>query len=124
MGVDFQLTKKKPEGRPEVVVLEVSGWLDAQGESQLVEAVQEARTGGASFVLIDLSAVDTITSAGIRAIQRSYRIMTPRGTEPKPQRLKLCNATPQVYEVLSVTRVLLTVPVYESQDIAIDSFSK
>jgi anti-anti-sigma factor len=124
MGIDFELKMKQPEGKPAATVLELGGWLDVKSEQRLVDAVQQARDAGAAYVLLDLANVDTITSAGIRAIQRSYLILTPHGADPKPVRLKLCNASPQVYQVLSVTGVLLTVPVYESQDIAVDSFGK
>ena len=47
--------------------------------------------------------------------------MTPKG-EAVLGRLKLCSAPPPVYEVLSITGILLSAPMYESADIAIDSF--
>ena len=123
MSVEFKLTKEIPEGRPDIAVLHLGGWLDAQSEQTLVEAVTSAKEGGARYVLLELRGVNTITSAGIRAIQKSFGILTPKG-KTLAGRLKLCNATPQVYEVLSVTGILLSVPMYESADIAIDSFDK
>ena len=120
MGVEFGLEKERPAGKPSVAVIHLAGWLDAQSEARLVEAVQGARREGATHVLLDLAAVDT--SAGIRAMQKSYQILTPRGADPKAGFLKLCNASPRIYEVLSVTGLLLQIPVYESQDIAVDSF--
>ncbi|HEY5983362.1 MAG TPA: STAS domain-containing protein [Anaerolineales bacterium] len=123
MSVEFQLSKEIPSTRADVAILHVGGWLDAQGEDKLVAAVKEAHEQGAKYVLIDLGGVSLITSAGIRAIQRSYTLLTPkRGTTAG--RLKLCNASPQVYEVLSITGMLLSVPMYEGQDIAVDSFGK
>jgi anti-anti-sigma regulatory factor len=111
MGIEFNLTREVPQGKPNIAVLRLSGWLDAQSEE------------GAEYVLLDMSGVDTITSAGIRGIQKSFGIMTPKG-ETVSRRLKLCNAAPQIYEVLSITGVLLSAPMYESPDIAIDSFGK
>jgi stage II sporulation protein AA (anti-sigma F factor antagonist) len=122
MGVEFTLTKEQPAGKPGIAVIRLAGWLDAQSEAQLVEAVQKAKEQGAKHVLLDLAEVDTVTSAGIRAMQKSYRILTPKGADPRAGFLKLCNASPQVYQVLNVTGLLMQVPVYESQDIAIDSF--
>jgi anti-anti-sigma factor len=122
MGVEFKLQKEQPAGRSGIVVLHLAGWLDAQSEARLVEAVQGAREGGATYVLLDLSEVDTITSAGIRAIQKSYQLLTPRAAHSETRFLKLCNAAPQIYQVLNITGLLTQVPVYESQDIAIDSF--
>ncbi len=124
MGVEFKLTQERPEGNPAVVVIHLSGWLDAESEAHLVAAVQKAADEGAEYVLLDLLELDTITSAGIRAMQKSYQILTPRGAEKKSKRIKLCNASPQIYQVLSVTGLLMQIPVYESQDIAIDSFGR
>ena len=123
MGAEFSITTEIPQGKPNVAVLHVDGWLDAHSEAQLVEAVQKAKAAGAEYVLIDLGGVSTITSAGIRAIQKSFGAMTPKG-ETVLGRLKLCSAPPPVYEVLSITGILLSVPMYESADIAIDSFGK
>jgi anti-anti-sigma factor len=124
MGLEFKLTQEQPEGKPELAVFHLAGWLDAQSEGRLVEAVQKATAAGAEYVLLDLRDLDTVTSAGIRAMQKSYQILTPRGADPKMRRLKLCNAPPQIYQVLSMTGLLIQVPVYESQDIAVDSFGK
>lgn len=123
MGVDFNISTEIPQGKPNIAVLHVDGWLDAHSESQLVEAVQKARTGGAEYVLIDLAGVSTITSAGLRGIQKSFGILTPKG-ETVGGRLKLCCAPPPVYEVLSITGILISAPMYESVDIAVDSFGK
>lgn len=122
MGVEFKIVREKPEDRPDVAVFRLAGWLDTQSEERLVEAVQQAKDEGAAYVLLDFRALDTITSAGVRALQRSYQILTPRAEAGKPGRLKLCNTPPQIYQVLSVTGMLINIPTYESQDIALDSF--
>ena len=122
MGVEFELTKELPPGKAGVAVIHLAGWLDAQSEARLVEAVQRAREEGITHILLDLAEVDTVTSAGIRAMQKSYQLLTPKGADAKARFLKLCNASPQVYQVLNVTGLLMRIPVYESQDIAIDSF--
>ncbi len=113
MATEFNITTEIPQGKPNVAVLRLNGWLDAHSESQLVEAVQKAKGLGAEFVLIDLAGVSTITSAGIRAIQRSFGLLTPQG-ETVVGRLKLCSAPPPVYEVLRITGILRSVPMYES----------
>jgi 23S rRNA (guanosine2251-2'-O)-methyltransferase len=120
MDVEFNLIREVPQGRPNVAVLHLNGWLDAQSEDALVEAVRKARSEGAEYVVLDLAGVGTITSAGIRAIQKSFGILTPKEATIIGH-LKLCNAAPQVYDVLSITGVLVSVPMYESLDIAIES---
>ncbi len=124
MGIDFKMTKEVPPDKPKLAVFHLAGWLDAQSERRLVEAIRGAREEGAEYVLLELSGMDTITSAGIRAIQQAYRILTPKDDASKVVRLKLCNAPPQIYQVLSITGLLLNVPTYEGIDIAIDSFGK
>lgn len=121
MGLEFRITSEIPQGKPHVAVLHLSGWLDAHSEGQLVEAVERAKQEGAQFLLLDLAGVTTITSAGLRGIQKSFGIMTPKG-DPNAGRFKLCGAAPQVYEVLSTTGLLISIPMYEGADIAIDSF--
>ena len=123
MSVEFKLTRQVPQDKPNVAVLHLSGWRDAQAEDQLVSAVQKARDLGAEYVLLELGGITTLTSAGIRGIQKSFGIMTPKG-ETVTGRLKLCGAPPQVSQVLSITGILISTPMYESADIAIDSFGK
>ena len=123
MGVEFKLTRRIPQDRTDVAVLHLSGWLDAQAEEQLVAAVKLAKDNGAVYVLLELRGVNTITSAGLRGIQKSFRLLTPKGASAIG-RLKLCNASPQVREVLSVTGLLISVPMYESEAIGIHSFGK
>ncbi len=122
MGTDFKLTKEVPQGKPNVAVLHLGGWLDAQSEQQMVDAVQKAKDEGAEYVLLELSEADTITSAGIRAMQKAYQIMTPKGEAYKMARLKLCNAPAQIYQVLGITGFLVNAPMYESMEDAIESF--
>ncbi len=122
MGMDFKLSREQPQGRPDVTVVHLAGWLDAQSEKQVVDAVQQAKNEGAHYVLLDLRDVDTITSAGIRAIQRAFQILTPKEEAGKVVRLKLCNAPAPVYRVLNMTGMLINVPMYESADDALASF--
>lgn len=122
MGAEFKITREQPSGKPNITVFHLGGWLDAQSEKQLVDAVQKAKDEGAEYVLLDMREMDTITSAGIRAMQKAYQILTPKDQAFKVPYLKLCNAPAQIYQVLGVTGFLVNVPMYESQDDAIESF--
>jgi anti-anti-sigma factor len=124
MDTTLRITKEQAQGKVAVTVLHLRGWLDAQGEDMLVAAAQEAYDEGARFLLFDLSEVDTLTSAGMRAMQRAYRIFTPAEEHFKVSRVKLCNAPPQVYHVLGITGFLQNIPNYENQQAAVNSFGK
>ena len=124
MGIEFKLTQEQPPDGRHITIFHVAGWLDAQSEPLLVKAVQEAKDAGAQYVLLELSGVPTITSAGIRGLQQAYQILTPKG-DPSPQaRLKLCCALPNIYHVLSITGVLINAPMYEAVDSALASIGK
>lgn len=124
MALEFTITEETTAGSPSVRVLHLGGWLDAQSEGRLVDAVQKAKDGGAQSVLLDLAEVDTLTSAGIRAIQKAWQILMPKEAAAQPARLKLCSASPRVFEVLSITGLLINMPMYESVDVAVHSFGK
>jgi anti-anti-sigma factor len=124
MGAEFKLTREQAAGRPDITILHLSGWLDAQSEAKLVQAVQQAKDEGAQYVLLELSDMDTITSAGIRAMQKAYQLLTPPGEAYKVARLKLCNAPAHIYQVLGITGFLMNVPNYESLEDAVLSFDK
>ena len=51
MSLEFKVVKEVPQGKPTVAVLKLGGWLDAQGETLLVEAVREAKAEGAEEAL-------------------------------------------------------------------------
>lgn len=122
MNADFTLTKEQPPGKPNVVVFHLGGWLDAQSEQELVDAVKLAKNGGAEYVLLEMSKLDVVTSAGIRAMQRSYQLLTPKEQARKVQHLKLSSAPAQIYQVLSMTGFLVNVPMYENAQDAVESF--
>ncbi len=124
MDITLKITKEEIVRNVPVTVLHLRGWLDAQSEELLLAAARDAYESGARFLLIDLAEVDTLTSAGMRAMQKVYRLFTVEGEDFKVARVKLCNAPPQVYHVLGVTGFLQNIPNYETQQAALDSFKE
>ncbi len=124
MNSDLKITTEQRQAAVPVTVFYIRGWLDGQSEEQFLEIARTAYEGGARFMLIDMTDLDTITSAGIRAIQKLYQMYTPKEDRFKIVHLKLCNAPPQIYNVLGITGFLQNIPMYESLDDALDSFGK
>jgi len=124
MNSDLRITTEQTEGDVPVTVFAVRGWLDAQSEDQLLEAARKSYDDGARYLLIDMSDLDTLTSAGMRALQKVYQIFTPKEDQFRIAHLKLCNAPPQIYNVLGITGFLQNIPMYESQEAALESFGK
>ena len=124
MNSDLKITTEQRQAAVPVTIFSVRGWLDGQSEEQLLEAARSAYEGGAKYLLINMGELDTITSAGIRAVQKLYQMYTPKEDRFKIAHLKLCNAPPQIYNVLGITGFLQNIPMYENQEDALESFGK
>ncbi|MFL7868196.1 MAG: STAS domain-containing protein [Anaerolineales bacterium] len=119
---DLKNTVEQVQGAVPVTIFHLRGWLDVQSEEQFVKWAGEAYENGTRYLLLDLSELDTLTSAGMRAIQKVYKQYTPAGTPKEVVYLKMASAPPQVYHALKVTGFLQTIPMYESVQSAIDAF--
>jgi anti-anti-sigma factor len=122
MNSDLKISAEQVQATVPVTVLHIRGWLDAQSEEQLLAAARTAYEEGARYLLVDMNELDTLTSAGIRAIQKVYQMYTPKAEHLKVSHLKLCNAPPQIYNVLGITGFLHNVPMYESVSAAVEAF--
>jgi anti-anti-sigma factor len=124
MNSDLKILSEEVLVDVPITVFHLSGWLDAQGELTLLETARTAHDGGSQYLLIDMNDLDTLTSAGMRALQKVYLMFTPRENQPRVAHLKLCNAPPQIYNVLGVTGFLQQIPMYESLEAALETFGK
>ena len=124
MNSDLKITIEQAQADVPVTVFHIRGWLDGQSEEDFLGAARTAYDEGARFLLVDMDELDTLTSAGIRAIQKVYQMYTPKEEHMKVSHLKLCNAPPQIYNVLGITGFLHNVPMYESLSAALEAFGK
>ena len=124
MNSDLRISSEEVQADVPVTLFRLRGWLDAQSEEQLLEAARTTYDSGARYLLINMTDLDTLTSAGMRALQKVYQIFTPKEDQFKLAHLKLCNAPPQIYNVLGITGFLQNIPMYESQETALHSFGK
>jgi len=119
---DLKNSVEQIQGQVPITVFHLRGWLDAQSENDFVKWADEAYENGTRYLLIDMSELDTLTSAGMRAIQKVYKQYTPEGNDKEYPRLKLAAAPPPVYHALKMAGFLLSIPMYESLQSAVDSF--
>jgi len=124
MNSDLKILSEQVQADVPVTVFRLRGWLDAQSEALLLETANAARAEGTEYLLIDMSDLNTLTSAGMRALQKVYQLFTPQADQFKVAHLKLCNAPPQIYNVLGITGFLQNIPMYESEEAALESFGK
>ncbi len=124
MTTDLKIIAEQAQAGVPVTVFHLSGWLDGQSEEQLLEAAREAHNEGARYLLVDMSRLDTVTSAGIRALQKTYQIYTPKEDRFKVIHLRLCGAPPQIHNVLGITGFLHNIPMHASAEEALQAFGK
>ena len=124
MNSEFKVTSEQKQAGVPVMVFHISGWLDAQSEAQLIESARDAYDAGSRYLLVEMSGLDTLTSAGMRALQKVYQLYLHKDESPRMTHLKLCNAPPQIYNVLEITGFLQNIPMYKNVAEALDSFGK
>ena len=106
-----------------ISVLHLAGRLDIQSESALIKYAEDEKNAGANLLLLDLSQLDMLTSAGLRALHIIYKLFTPKAEieewekihpdEPyKSNHFKLAGTTPEIYYVLNIAGFLRNIPVY------------
>ncbi len=117
-----------------VHILHLAGKLDGETQSKLMDAAEAERAAGARFLLIDLQALEFITSAGLGALHNIYKLFTPQsevdawdkekhGEPYKSPYMKVAGASPSVYYVLNIAGFLQNIPIYPDLDAALSSFS-
>ncbi len=120
-------------GEIPVTVLYLSGHLHGDTESHLMDHVRRIHQNGTKYLLLDLSGVEVITSAGLRAIHNIFKLFTPssdmntmheHGEEPyKSPYFKLACPNPHVYYVLNISGFLQNILIYNDTADAISSFA-
>ena len=122
METTLTITREEIQANNPITVLHLQGWLDAKGEENLLAAARAAYSEGARYMILDLAGVETLTSAGMRAMHKVYKLYTPAEERMKTLRVSICNAPVQVNNILGITGFLLNIPSYRNMQLAIDSF--
>lgn len=121
------------EGRLPVTVLHLNGHLHGDTEHLLTDHARQSLESGARYLLLDLSNVQVLTSAGLRAIQIIFNLYTPQedksiirehGGEPyKSPYVKLVCPNPHIYYVLNIAGFLQNILIFNDMDEALNSFT-
>lgn len=130
---ELNITASKIEGSVPVTILHLSGHLHGNTESELIDRANQALEDGSKYLLLDLSDVEVLTSAGLRAIHGIFNMFTPQsdreiirqhGEDPyKSPYFKLACPNPNVYYVLNIAGFLQNIPIYSSIEEAAASFT-
>ena len=129
---ELTITTSQVQGDVSVMILHLSGHLHGATEQELLDRAQQAYEDGARHLLLDLSELEVLSSAGLRAIQNVFKLFTPQsdaeiiqkhGEEPyKSPYLKMVCPNPQIYYVLNITGFLHNILIYNNMDEAVKSF--
>ncbi len=106
--------------RDDVVVLELQGKLTAGlGDQLLRDALDELLGEGWRKILVNLSAVGFMDSAGVGELVSGLRTAQRVGAD-----LRVLNTNERVHSTLSVARLLPIFRIYASEDEALVEFAK
>lgn len=109
------------DGHVPVTVFELQDRVNLGNTAELEQAAREAYASGARNLVLDISKVDSFTSAGIRALLVIYKLFA--GEEGRrSKRVKLVSPTNHVREVLKVAGVTDSIEIYNSLEEAVASF--
>ena len=109
------------EGRIPVTIFELQDRVNLGNTAELEQAARDAYANGTRDLVLDISKVDSFTSAGIRALLVIYKLLA--GAEGKKSKhVKLVSPTQYVREVLDVSGVSNSIEIYDALEEAIASF--
>jgi len=130
---ELTITTSQIQGDVSVTVLHLNGHLHGPTEQELLDRARQANEDGAKYLLLDLSGLDVLSSAGLRAIQNIFKLFTPQsdletislhGEDPyKSPYLKLVCPNPHHYYILSITGFLQNLLIYNNLEDASNSYT-
>jgi anti-anti-sigma regulatory factor len=132
----MNLTVSQEQGRIPVTVVRIEGRVNLGSADALRESARTAVENGTRDMLIDLAAVPSMTTEGLRAIHAIYLLLDevaktdsaegavsqPNQTIRVSRHLKLLNPSPHVHNVLNIAGFTEFIEVYDNQQAAIASF--
>lgn len=128
----MQISVSQEQGRVPVTVLKLDGLLNMGTSELLEEQGSEAYAAGARYLLLDMSRVTSLTSAGLRSILRISRMynsgMPGNGPEANPDAarkqscVKLLNPNSQIENVLTIAGFTSFLEIFRDPLEAINSF--
>jgi hypothetical protein len=86
---DLRNSVEQVQGIVPVTIFHLRCWLDAQSKEPFGQWAKEAYEEGTRYLLLDLSELDTLTSAGMRPAQKVNKLYTPKGAGKEHPYLKL-----------------------------------
>ena len=129
---ELSITTSQVQGEVTVTILHLKGHLHGNTEHRLVDRARQAHEDGSKHLLLDLSGLEVLSSAGLRAIHNIFNLLTPPADveiihqhreEPyKSPFVKLVCPSPDIYYILNITGFLQNLLIYNNMEEAVNSF--
>jgi anti-sigma B factor antagonist len=101
-----------------VTIVSVTGDIDVTNYYQMLEAVERALWAGSKQLVVDLSGVPFMSSAGLVAMQSIVEQVAAAGA-----RLAVCGTGGAVHRLLQITGFTATLDIYPDLAAAVAAFS-
>ena len=129
---ELTITKSQIQGDVSATVFHLQGHLHGTTEQVLLDHAHQAYEEGTRYLLLDMSDLEVLSSAGLHAIQNIFKLFTPEddvdimrqhGDEPyKSPYLKMVCSKPEIYYILNITGFLQNILIYNNLSDGADSF--
>ena len=131
---ELTISTSQIQGDVSVTVLHLNGHLHGATENVVLDHARQAKEDGAKHILIDLSELEVLSSAGLRAIQNIFKLFTPQedlelmhnqeGEPYKSPYMKIVCPNPQIYYIFNIAGFLQNLLIYNNLEEASNSFSR
>jgi len=92
---DFTIARKKISG--EIISLNAGKTLDNNNAHLMVDAITESQASGYNFIIIDMSELEFLSSAGVGSILGTVEESRERGGD-----IIICNVSPTIMQIFNV----------------------
>ena len=116
-GIQLSVESKGPQ--TDISVIKVGGYIDTTTSSELEESLKRLIQAGKYNIIIDLSQVDYVSSAGWGIFISELKNLREKGGD-----LKLVGMIPDVYEVFELLEFHYILKAFDTIEEAIEDFSK
>lgn len=110
------------EGRVPVTVFQLIGQVDANTYTSLQDKAEEENKEGADYMLLDMTEVGYMSSAGFKAMHSIYSMLGGIQDGGKSQHLGLLNPTDEVSRIVKTLGFDSYINIYSNMDEAIAAF--
>lgn len=135
MASSMQITISQEQGRVPVTIFQVQGDIDAHSFEELQTRAEEAHQAGMRNLLLDLTNVKYVSSAGLRAFHQIFEMLREASPEDdkamkrglmdgsyKSAHFKLLNPSRNVTSILSTTGFDMFLEIHTNRKKALASF--